>query len=35
VGRAVTMYEDGSRIRMEHKDAILSAVEVKLRKCRE
>jgi hypothetical protein len=35
VGRAVTMYEDGSRIRMEHKDAILSVVEVKLRKCRE
>jgi len=34
-GRAVTMYEDGSRIRMEHKDARLAAVATRLRTCRE
>ena len=34
-GRAVTMYEDGARIRMEHRDARLAAVEVRLRTCRE
>jgi len=34
-GRAVTMYEDGSRVRTEHKDASLAAVGVRLRTCRD
>jgi hypothetical protein len=34
-GRAVTMYDDGAGIRMEHKDARLAAVDIRLRTCRE
>jgi hypothetical protein len=34
-GRAVTMHEDGSGTRVEHKDALLGAAEVRLRLCEE
>ena len=34
-GRAVTMHEDGSGVRVEHKDARLAAAEVRLHSCKE
>jgi hypothetical protein len=35
VGRAVTMKDDGSDTRVEHKDARLAAAEVRLHLCKE